>query len=171
MILGIDPGIKGVSLAGVDQSGEVIWSHWVDSPKNRARGSEHESSTWVALVSGVVSALREAPTIEIAIIEFPQVYVHGNLHRGGRADDLLQLAAVAGALSFAVGLTGCRIHTPRPREWKGQVPKHAHHARLREVLTPEEVALVTDTHPRRYTGDGLDAVALARWGCSLLPHP
>jgi hypothetical protein len=93
------------------------------------------------------------------ISEVPQVYRAGASK--GDPDDLIQLAGVVGvfsALFSATTYTGVK-----PREWKGQVPKDVHHARLVKTLTPEEMAMVEASAPPSLRHNVLDAVGIGRY--------
>jgi hypothetical protein len=75
--------------------------------------------------------------VDFIVMEYPQWYYgKGN----ARFDDLAQLCSVDG---FIQGLwpevDGVSFH---PTEWKGQVPKDIHHARLMRILTPDDIAKV-----------------------------
>jgi hypothetical protein len=51
----------------------------------------------------------------------------------------------------------------KPREWKGQVPKDVHHARLVKTLTPDELAMVEASAPPSLRHNVLDAVGIGRY--------
>ena len=54
----------------------------------------------------------------------------------------------------AVGRILGSVERYKPREWKGNVPKEVHHARLRQVLSTDELLLIDGTH------DAWDAVGI-----------
>ncbi len=61
--------------------------------------------------------------------------VRGRHH--ARPEDLIHLGNVAGMCVMRVArgyLHGCGLYWPKPSEWKGQVPKQVHQARLYETL-------------------------------------
>jgi hypothetical protein len=68
------------------------------------------------------------------------------------------VVGVFSALFTATTYTGVK-----PREWKGQVPKDVHHARLVKTLTPEELAMVEASAPPSLRHNVLDAVGIGRY--------
>jgi hypothetical protein len=93
------------------------------------------------------------------ISEVPQVYRAGASK--GDPDDLIQLAGVVGV--FAQAFRATTHFGVKPREWKGQVPKDVHHARLVKTLTPEELAMVEAAAPPSLRHNVLDAVGIGQW--------
>jgi len=51
----------------------------------------------------------------------------------------------------------------KPREWKGQVPKDVHHARLVKTLTPDEMAMVERAAPPSLRHNVLDAIGIGKY--------
>jgi hypothetical protein len=72
-----------------------------------------------------------------------------------RGNDLISTAIRLGRLieSSRPG----RLTLVTPGQWKGQVPKDIHGARVLAKLDPEELALVPDDH------NAIDAVGLLLW--------
>lgn len=149
MIAGIDPGLKGHAVVVGDG---VRLTRVLFVPGKGGRGG----SVWADLARTVVQTIPEVTSV---VIERPKVY------RGGRADpdDILELAGCVGALCGALP-PNVRILTPKPSEWKGQIPKEVHHRNLRETLRPEELVLFSG----RNTEDKLDAYGLYRYAARLL---
>ncbi len=81
-----------------------------------------------------VSALRNR--INDVVIEWPVVYE--GAARKGRPEDLMWLAAVAGA-ALAVVTPEARLTLVTPSEWKGQVEKKIHNDRVLKRLAKNEL--------------------------------
>jgi hypothetical protein len=76
-------------------------------------------------------------------IELPRVYPRGHhlaATRGTDSNDLVDLAAVVGAIVCAFAT--CNTTIKFPAEWKGTMPKHIMHERALVILTPEEKAVI-----------------------------
>lgn len=86
----------------------------------------------------------------LVVCEFPKVYPRGKSK--GDPEDLLQLAAVVGAIGPDV------IY--RPYEWKGQTPKVISIARTQAALTDEERARVRLPRNKKHQLDVWDAVGI-----------
>lgn len=110
---------------------------------------------WAALARGV-AAWAGGP-VQHLTVEMMQVYAHDG---AGKAADLLDLAAVAGAVA---GHLQCpSLLAPLPGTWKGQVP--------RDVLAEREMRKWSASDPRiekprskKLLGDVAAALALGRW--------
>lgn len=86
------------------------------------------------------------------VCEVPQVYPQSKAD----PNDMIPLALLAGSL---VGFFGSPfVKLPKPREWKGQVPKKIHNARTLAALTPAELQLCGGL-----SHDEIDAVGLGLW--------
>jgi hypothetical protein len=75
-----------------------------------------------------------------------------------RKNDIIALALAAGQI---VGNRPC--HFRRPSDWKGQIPKAVHHARMRGVMTEGEIHVLNvslEVTPKTSHPEILDAVAL-----------
>jgi hypothetical protein len=89
-----------------------------------------------------------------AVIEVPQIY----RQMKGDPNDLIDLAVVVGQLSAYFE----KYMLVRPAQWKGQVPKPVHQARILSKLTVRERALVDGS--KGLKKDIIDAVGIAKWG-------
>lgn len=99
-------------------------------------------------------------SVDILVIEWPQVY--RATRSKGDPNDLLAVAGVAGGvLSQVTALQ--RTLTPKPAEWKGQVPKEIHNARVLARLDDAERALVDGAGPASLLNNAIDAVGLGLW--------
>lgn len=97
-----------------------------------------------------------------AWIEAPVIYPRSK----ARPADIMNLCRQAGEWFGTYRTLGVEAHYVEPAEWKGQVPKDIHHARVWAVLSDDERSVVTTA------GNGvapskrhniLDAVGLGLW--------
>jgi hypothetical protein len=75
--------------------------------------------------------------------------------------DLLAVQAVGFGVAGRLG----RVVPLKPNRWKGSIPKHIHHTRIKQSLEPEELKILDQAlaeTPKRYRKEILDAVGL---GC------
>jgi hypothetical protein len=94
---------------------------------------------------------------ELVVCEIPLVYP-GRAAKGNDPNDLIQVAISAGAAMSACS----RAVSVTPSEWKGQLPKEVHHARIDGELTlPMRMALRKVAPDKRH--NLLDAIALGLW--------
>jgi len=136
-VIGIDPGLRCTGLATFDGKTWDVRS---------IRSTERDLA---ARCEEIAASIPCAP-VDLLVIERPQVY-QGRLQKGD-PNDLVDLAVLVGVLLRHI--PHVRALLPRPRDWKGQVPKDIHHRRLR--------ARVPDLGPA--SKDAMDAVGLALWG-------
>lgn len=134
LFLGIDPDLHntGLAVVDVDPNGSKR-AHWVGVARV-AKALKGEDAV-VAMASaldeasrGILRAHKDASGFfwEHSVVEGQEIYQGSEV----RVSDLLNLAQVAGA---AAGVFGAgRI--PRPKDWKGNVPKHIHQARTARAL-------------------------------------
>lgn len=137
-VLAIDPGVKASAWA-LFEGGRLI-----------SRGKL------------ATADLRQPPVIPYlhplmsVLIECPQVYTHGPQAAPG---DLIDLAMIVGRLTQTfISMGHSVVGVVLPRDWKGQVPKATHHARMTEALTDSEVSLLS-----RVDHNVRDAVCLGLW--------
>jgi len=120
-----------------------------------ATGGSHLSHVW-----GASRLFEEGCSLTI---EIPQVY----RTQGRKSDpnDLIDLAVTAGRVIEA---SHCSLlQMIRPREWKGQLPKDACHARIREVLSASELDVLDHDLkeiPKSLRHNALDAVGVLLYG-------
>lgn len=115
---------------------------------------------WVA--SSDVPGLVASWAPDVVIMENPKDYVgFAVAHK-----DLASLRAVLAAVQKKLRGTGAKVQKVTPSEWKGNVPKPIHHARVENVLRDDE-RFVTVPHGKVgdtvYTAGGhnaWDALAL-----------
>lgn len=100
------------------------------------------------------------------VIEIPQVYRASQSK--GDPNDLIKLAVGAGRWIERATLAKLRVHTHLPAEWKGQIKKTPHHARVMTVLGEvERMQLPRMAEDKRH--NMLDAVALGLFQLGRLP--
>lgn len=87
------------------------------------------------------------------VMEKPQVYASGR----ARKSDIVDLAIAAGRIAQALGADMEVWYTPA--QWKGQIKKGPHHARIRSRLDEKELALLAGL-PQKELVHILDAVGL-----------
>lgn len=142
----IDPGL---------QTGWAIWNVsglvacGLGDPRLHARHVVHSSN-------------RSADTIGDVWVESPVIYPRSK----ARPADIMKLAREAGRWIGIYSTLGVEAHLVEPAQWKGQVPKDIHHARVWAALTSAEQALVSVSvkviaPSKRH--NVLDAVGLGLW--------
>lgn len=153
MIIAIDPGFNGTGIAALTDQGRLIDVALVVPP----------SSGQVDFAERLRQAIDALPDSKGAdlIIEFPD-----RDDRKGEITDLFKLAAITGAISVAPQWRGSRISYVFPSEWKGNVPKDIHGARIRAALSAKETAVLnrrTQGMPTGSVHNVLDAIGLGAW--------
>lgn len=123
MLLAIDPGLhaSGVALFTYDK---ILQRAFLVQVDKKLTGY----AAWLKMSEAIYQIHHGT---EIAI-EFPQTY--GGRAARGDANDLLQLAALVGA----VCATGPRAWLYLPSEWKGNLPKDVSMRRTTSKLSEEE---------------------------------
>lgn len=145
--LAVDPGAHSAGWA-VFTDEALTGVHWTESMR----------------VSALLYEMFTFPVDGLAV-EVPQIYV---ARMGAPPSDLVDVALTAGQVIGAAVIKqhDVRIQTVLPSAWKGQVPKELVHQRLREKLSPEELAVLavdlkSIAASRRH--NALDAVGLGLW--------
>lgn len=129
-------------------------------------------------MAGELVLLRTKHAPQIIVVEGQQIYARSR----AKPDSILQLAQVAGAAVAAMRIKfpSAQVLIPRPGEWKGDVPKRIHQARLWNRLGVEYESRGTPAAgyavPKGLSCEGAgkvkradwkhlaDAVGLAEWG-------
>jgi hypothetical protein len=139
LILAVDPGVRGSGVAIFDEATKTLLR--ADYVKGSAKGERAEA--WLTMAAAVedwakaYGPLRHEPALKL-VIECPQVYQRSHMSarkRGTDPNDLIQLAAVVGAIVARVGQMPTVL---LPMEWKGQVDKAVMWDRALKRLSPEE---------------------------------
>lgn len=108
-----------------------------------------EDNTLVA--AGIYPATQPPEARVLVIMEKQQVYKHST----ARSSDIVDLAIAAGGYAKAYGKAIWYL----PREWKGQIPKKAHHPKILAALTERERELLS-VFNKTQLKDILDAVGI-----------
>jgi hypothetical protein len=99
---------------------------------------------------------------DLVVIEVPQIYRKSK----GDPNDLITLALQAGGYRERYQQAGARVITVKPAEWKGQVDKGVHNARVLRTLDPRELGtyehLTKSVAPSK-RNNVIDAIGLAKW--------
>lgn len=135
MLLAIDPGLRGCGCAVFTEGSKaLLWgAGYVRNPLEAGDGP----GAWLNMASAVFAWSED---INSVVIELPRVYQ--GAQQKGDPEDLIQLAALTGAISERLASAGGHIATVRPSEWKGQVPKDIMNMRILSKLSVEELAVI-----------------------------
>ena len=173
MILGIDPGLRAIGWALVEDNTGALRACGLARGALSGRGP----AAWGAVVDAAVSDVRlyaaahEATAASVRVVsEFPQVYAAGKSK--GDPADLLELAAVVGMLAAA--LKAPRFSVVLPRAWKGNVPKDIMARRILAGVTGESLAAYNRDIarvPPYLRHNVIDAVGIAKWAAKKGARP
>lgn len=155
LIVAVDPGLRGSGLAIFD-AGELVLGCYVVNPERVARGPR----AWTAMAGAL---LDQYPLCcDHFVVEMPQF--DGRTWNSG--SDIFEVVGVVGVVlaSFA-GRTETAMSVT-PGEWAGLVPKTVRHWRMRQQLSPSEIADIEDAGA--LTHNTYDAVALGLWAAKRL---
>ena len=150
-LVSLDPGLRGSGIAWWAEDGTLLRVEYLRNPEKTGNGP----AAWVGYTGLYI--WKNDP--DFFISEVPQVYRAGASK--GDPDDLLQLAGGVGVFSVLVS-ADVRIGV-KPREWKGQVPKDVHHARLIKTLSAEDLEKINLAAPPSLRHNVLDAVGIGKW--------
>ena len=97
---------------------------------------------------------------DLAVIEVPQVYRHSP----GDPNDLINVSVISGAaLAACAGFD--TVELPRPKRWKGSVPKDVHNRRVLAKLSNRERCVLQECGvPKYLLHNVIDAIGLGMWG-------
>ena len=130
-VLAIDPGVKYLGYAFATGGSIIRCGHLPDI----------KDAAWLKVLNA-----------QICILEKPVQYAGSRAARSDVSD-----------LSMATGRIEALVGAPRtllwaPYEWKGQVPKDIHQARIMALLTLEEISLLPNSKGKR--GHVIDACGM-----------
>jgi len=149
-ILAIDPGVRVLGWAVVDQGDGVLLSCGIAMCKRPA-----DLAMLVAQIPSVSTDLGDVVICEKMTIRKNDTRCVPSV--------LLDVQLVGAALSAL----RASPHTPEfvtPMEWKGAVPKEIHQARILDNLSDTERALIDISSPRQSIKHNIiDAVGIAKW--------
>lgn len=146
-LVSVDPGLRVCGVA-VFTDGVLTRALLVKNPEQRLRGPV----AWLAMAEAVSVEVKGCDEL---VVEVPQVYGAGK--QKGDPNDLIQVAGVGAWVGSALNPKQATGYLPR--EWKGQVPKEVHNARIEKKLTTQELS-VFDPCPPSLRHNVLDAVGL-----------
>lgn len=159
VLLAVDPGIDrcGVAVLHDERLHAVAYvgrSAGADEdPVQRVVQAAEHVRQWVL-------ALNRAPNL--AVIEWPRIYTAGKSK--GSGNDILPLAAVAGAIAVNLLHIDCRTTSTPPYAWKGTVPKDVMTQRVIAKLYPDERSVLDSSMEKVSLGrrhNAVDAVGIA----------
>ncbi len=176
-VLGVDPDLHHAGIALVDD-GKTIIAVRCSQASADLRGSTAAVAMAYALREDLFALFSAYGRPDVAIVEGQEMYLGSRV----RPQDLLHLALSAGIAAGVVRAAWdtTRIEIPKPKTWKGDIPKHVHQKRImRAVGIPFEGG----SNPAKMltvpTADGfrdikkshlihvIDAIGLAVWGATL----
>lgn len=150
-VLSVDPGLHG-SGAALFEGGKLKAAAYVAGAREGKR-----PDLWVPMARALVDWAGPMGAGDTIVVELMQVYERGKSK--GDPADLLELAAIAGAVCALSPATVRRAYLPR--EHKGQVPKEIIHKRALSRLDLEEAAAIVYPRALKTLGHNvLDAVAM-----------
>ncbi|MEM7311343.1 MAG: hypothetical protein AAF682_32050 [Planctomycetota bacterium] len=163
--IGIDPDTKATGIAVVED-GKVIRVATATVPAKW--DIDKRTRAMVKRLHEVLTELKaHVPHLDRAVVEGQMVYPRERT----RPNDLIPLAQIAGAAEAYIGLLwNVDVIAPKPRDWKGQVPKDVHQRRIlaRVGLTNGLDGVPgAESMTRTQRGHVVDAVGLALWGAEL----
>ena len=142
MIIAIDAGVRKCGVAMFSEDGVLLGAYTVRNPERILRGVV----AWRSMVDAVYSTIMA-----------PDLLVIETMQSDGRViTDALDVQLVAGMI---IGRSSCAVITYTPRQWKGQVPKSATIARIKQDLTPAELRQID----KKATHDAFDAIGIGRY--------
>ena len=156
-IFGIDPGTNAMGVCWVDPFGKAQAVGVIKRPRHLKAGTdplivskEMAALVWEWCLKNSPSSARVESQL---VIERQAIYSKEQQ----KADpmDILKLAYLTGALSSYFD----QIRSYEPRQWKGQAPKEAIEARMRNKLSPTELRLLDAV---KWDDNAVEAVAIVK---------
>jgi hypothetical protein len=129
--LGLDPDLHNTGLAVVDEEGLVAHVEIIRTAKcfigeEAVQKMIQELARRLPMLMGTLDIIPD-PEYLSCTVEGQQIYLGTG---AARPDSLLLLAQVAGAAAGILAPFCGHLTLPRPRKWKGSVPKPIHQARI-----------------------------------------
>lgn len=147
-VLAIDPGIRCTGVAYFRYSN----LERLDAFSTKAKD---DLGKRVAFISKKIKETFENTIFDLVVIEYPEIYRHTK--QDIDYEDILAVTLVAGAVLGSVVSKEWRL--PKPKQWKGQVPKNIHNDRVLNRLYEHERGW-----PELSNHNAIDAVGLGLWG-------
>lgn len=123
-VVAVDPGVHMLGI-GVFTDSVLEHASLMKAENQKLQGPE----AWVALARLFAMKFQGPMTV---VMEFPRVYQGGK--QGGDPADMLELAAVDGALCAAVAGTDVKLVRVFPSDWKKQMDKETTTPRILQRL-------------------------------------
>lgn len=150
LVVSVDPGLRHCGV-GVFENSRLVRAALVKSPKATERGP----GAWYAMAEAVAGWLKVSGPVAVLVVEIPQIYP--GAPKTVNAADLIELAGVDGALSFAIPAE--RFVGYRPREWKGNKSKAEFAKKIEERMAPEEFEAM-EPCPKFLRHNCIDAIGI-----------
>lgn len=149
-MISVDPGLTGTGIA--------LW-------ENRELVSATILTTAEARLEDRIFDLawqvREAARLcDVAVVERQQTY--GGRARRGDANDLLDLAMLVGAITYACE-EYATVELVAPSRWKGNTPKQVTANQVDLKLSSEELSRVMFPKSKKLRADVYDAIGIGLW--------
>ena len=146
IVMGIDPGAQHAGWCVMDENDIITLGV--------ATGEKDELLPSLGLWRG---------QIDVLVVERMQAYPQSTVPVG----DLLDVQFTGGFLAGT--LAAKTLLTPRPREWKGTIPKDIHHRRIIARLGSHATVRLGQIK-KTIRHNAIDAIGLAQWGRAWLDH-
>lgn len=151
-VIGIDPGLRGCGVAVLENK---VLKHaaYVKNENSLERGP----SAWVDMASAVHAYVYDLGALKGTSTTLVQEIMRVYPRQKGDPADLLELNGVNGAIA---AMLPCDKYVAYfARDWKGQVPKPIHNARVESQLTAEEKQKIRTLPSLRH--NAIDAIGIA----------
>jgi len=159
VILAIDPGLRHCGMALFRE--KLL----IDAALVRITADAYGTAEAARLMALEVGRWKQRAAWGLdLVIELPKVYPTGR--QKGDQNDLIKLAALAGALVGSCDWQSSRF--VEPRTWKGTLDADAMTERITERITVDEFTRVDLTSPKSLHHNIWDAVGIGLWACGRL---
>ena len=124
--VGVDPGVTGTALALVTPE-QILRVAYV---QNKGDGLPEQTKLhMLRLLHPAVESFCSSH-VDIFVVEGQQNYRKSGNAKVEGLFDLAQVAGGIASLAIVAGSSDMKVRIPLPAEWKKQVPKDVHHARI-----------------------------------------
>lgn len=147
--LSVDPSVNDVGLAFFNSETDKLRT-WTFRPLRNGRNTTNIAIQILRFILTVCLQGEKRP--DYLVMEHPQWENSDRGHKAAAKGYTLDLAYLIGFIGGSMGLAGNKIHTPTPREWKGNMPKSATEHRVKARFGPMKV-----------TDHEFDAAGLILW--------
>lgn len=159
MIVGIDPSVRATGWASLRPDKRLAHAELIAAPDLLAATANawHQAATANAWHQSDLASLGDT-----YVIELPRIYK--TAQQKGDQNDLIAVAAVAGAYACAARAGYAKVRFVYPYEWKRQLPKSVCEQRIRDLLDAEETATLErclKPVEKKLRNNVIDAVGIA----------